>query len=880
MARVPTPVQANPALAGRPPLAPFQDPDAAARRAGATGRALGELAGTIADTYLGLRKRQDAAREETALSTAITGATRELGMTALELDRDPVYATRGDRFDTTAADIRQRYMGGLSPESHARFTSRFEGFATTQGLAVRRKAHVQEIGSQQTQLVESNRHLVETALGAEDPLAAQTALDQIADNLNRAQKTGIIDAAGAARFRNRSFGDYDLARAERLMAESPGDAADALSTDEAFPNIDPVRRETMRAQAMRADRVETRMARTELRQDIQDWERVRSRGDAYAGQQALFARAADIDPGELARLVRIDGYFQEAESFAKLPPSAQGRYIAERYGGPLTGEQSDARQRLLQITDRTEADLAARESVIAKALAQAHLDRDLDLAGRAENFAYLTEAHRARRHKEADRLADDLAGWRQTRQRGHEAEGEGELIDRARDIFGDDIAGALQEEASYFDALAGFAAMSPRDQAMRIEDEFAGDLSPTESERRSVMERIYAQAATEWQSDPVAYLARRNEPLQQAYAAFEETSAALAEEPGDFDRGLDRARARVAAIGGMLQAQELAGIAKHDRRVLPRAGAKRWSDRLAAGTAPELVQQTQGLAERYGPYWPQVYREIADAGSLPASYRVLAGMTKLGQETAALALAQALETGEKHYRDLFEKRDIERIDEAIAGDLTGFREQVLRLPRGEGGYLEIEQAARMLAFRYTAAGDDPDDAAEKAVEQLYSNHYTEATYNDARYRVPNARLLTIASDRDEAMDKVKTGLRVMTEIGLDAAFATDDIDVSALRAQNSFQSPEDVATAYRSHLQSLGRWVTSPDERGLILTDEQGQPVLRKNGKPLELEFRELANAGERLPALYRFGRRMDMTDTRVSDRLEALGFYSPVSTN
>ena len=441
---------------------------------------------------------------------------------------------------------------------------------------------------------------------------------------------------------------------------------------------------------------------------------------------------------------------------------------------------------------------------------------------------------------------------------------------------------SMVQAAALFEEAEAFAMLTPRQQQAALQGEFGGrGLTAEESDEKAVMSGILERSAKEFADDPAAYLLRRNPELVDSRAALEEADAALQADPTDPETRVQRDAARAAVVDEMLAMQAAAGVPSYERTVLTKPEAKALAAEMGAAQAPQLVQQAQSLAERYGEYWPRVYGEIASAGDLRGAHRVLAGMTKGGQEGPALALGQALEVGEKEYRNLFDKDALTAVDETVTDELETLREQLVRLPGGESGYADIRQAAKMLAYRYAAQGMEAGEAAEQAAADIYGAHYEEGDWNDGRYRVPMEELGYIDRDPDAAMRRIERGVRIASELGLDAAFETDMIEMGHIAAQSPHQGESEVVEAYRRHLSEFGRWVTAPDETGLILTDGQGQPVMWQGTRePVQFSFLSLGGVGkESLPAEYRFGKPMRSTDSRLWKRMEALGFAPMVGT-
>ena len=960
---------------------------------------------TVGRVGFALYEQQVEARREQQVTDAIYGATEELAELRIETNKDPDTATRETLFGSGALQIRQKYALALEGEAARKFARRYDPMALAQKIGVKQKAAVDENLAQRAKLIEANNALLNAALTAESAAEQRIAIDQVADNVNRAADAGIVTPEQAKAEIKRALGGYERFQAEELIVENPAAARAALGDARRFPNLDVFDRHRLRVQAKRAMKVAARSAKSALMEEVKGWRATRARGHRAAGEDALFARVKAADPKLHARLVRERKFFLEAADFGQADPAEQQRILAARYGSALTAEQSAQRSVLERIhrstakaADRALADAvnkalgvaaaelagvraratrtAAAETRAAQELAAAGeaayrqfegaisgatairlaeararqaadrdlrdtVDRALGLAGallaanRAEAArtaaaetvdqqelvaageaayrqfqsgvtgaaAIAAATDRGRRLRDAELVEAGEAAYRQfqsgvtgaaatatARDRqlqaavdkalgvaaaelaanrvlaAREAAADAALRKRIRawetvrgrgDAAADEAAllrdtarhpqlhRAVLATKAFYDMLPAFRRMTPAEQVRALTGAPAG-LTPEESHRRAVLQRIHAESAKEFARDPVAYIAQRNKALHLDYQRWQDAEARLGQAPDNAALRTATATARSTALEGMLAAQKAAGVPSFERRVLPHATAKRLADTLTLAKPADVLRQAQAMALRYGDYWPKVYREVARAGKLPASYRTLAGMTRPGQEAPAALLAEALTEGEKVFRDLVPKDDADALDRSVGAQLEGLRAELMRLPGGQPAYLEIHKAATLLGLKYTAMGEPPDTAAGQAVAAIYADHYAEQEHGtggggESRYRVPREALPAVDPDPDEALKRIRRGVRIATMAGLDAAFGRSEIDVSQIRRQAADQSAAEVANAYRRHLQRYGRWVTARDESGVVLTDQMGQLVRRRDGSPYYYSWEGLA---------------------------------------
>jgi len=549
-----------------------------------------------------------------------------------------------------------------------------------------------------------------------------------------------------------------------------------------------------------------------------------------SGNQVLLgdALAAETDTHQQAALAQINDNLNRAVNTGVLTPAAarqQSQRILATFETQQTVDLIEARPaaalELLRDPDRLLNIPPARRAGMERTAVRA-----LEAQEKAAQAVIRQQAERA---YQVWRNGDVPQGW-------------SEIVGRIEGFDPDTAAEMRRDGQAFSEVIAGgFATLAPNAQAARLDQIFGtGPLTPEQSHRKEIYERAHRATAEAFARDPVTWLYRTDPTLRDLYSRLAEAEQALV--AGAGDEGPWRS-AQAVAYDAFLDAQESAGVPRHERRVLPQAQAARIAASLAAASPAETVVRAQGLAQRYGEYWPRVYRELAGEanGALKGHHKVLAGMTRHGQQASAMLLAEAMQTGRKGLEDVLDRDQVIDLRDELTDAMEDLREELALLPGGQQGYLELHGAARLLSLKHMAMGLDADEAAEKAVGALYGDHYRQAGAGDDRYRVPMDRLASIAQDPDDAAGLIEEGAERQRGAALDAAFAAGAIDVTRIRPQSVDQSQAEVAEQYRIVLQESGRWVTTEDESGLVLVDPLGQPVRRRDGTRWEFDFRELA---------------------------------------
>jgi hypothetical protein len=250
--------------------------------------------------------------------------------------------------------------------------------------------------------------------------------------------------------------------------------------------------------------------------------------------------------------------------------------------------------------------------------------------------------------------------------------------------------------------------------------------------------------------------------------------------------------------------------------------------------ADAMNQTIDGLAQRYGTYFPQVMQELQTKG-MPPEASSLYAVRGLG--VPAVRMATAINSMSRMGKDLNEGRDkffanapnnseIRKAIPGVMGDYAGTLQANADGPQQTDAMTNaVSLYARQLAYEGVT---DPNKAAQKAHDDLIGSRYN---FVD-NYRVPKGI--------DQSM--IQAGANTV-QLGLSAsnmepyASAAPGVSTDERRAMSA------------KILTSQGRWVTRSDDKGLVLVWPQSSgylPALDAKGKPISYSWAALQSAGQK----------------------------------
>lgn len=403
----------------------------------------------------------------------------------------------------------------------------------------------------------------------------------------------------------------------------------------------------------------------------------------------------------------------------------------------------------------------------------------------------------------------------------------------------------VEQAKAAHQAVAGFAAMTPAQIREQVASQapapgqagFAEAQARYEAASRAAEAEIKAR-----EEDPAAWAAKAAPGLGGALSALGEGDTA-------------RARREAGAYGAAtLQLQENAGIAANERRLLPKATA---SALVAAATSnPDPAQGLIGLGQVVQAFAPppgasgetiagamarqrMVLNELkaagADNGDLAAALDLAADPVRMGRYVAAMR-SKSL--------DGLVKKDREALEAATDAVLQPYMRSYQGLTPGAVLTDGRRQMAYRLAADAMARGQNQRRAAEEAVEVLAGQY---VFVGQGGWRMPKAlaHRRTDGPGREHVQTVVQRGAsRFMASLTANDGAGFYAPPDAQRRGLTEGQRRERYADAVARN----GRWMTSPDDQGLVLMhrtlDGSWTPALDRGGNAIQQTWAQLQDTG------------------------------------
>lgn len=354
-----------------------------------------------------------------------------------------------------------------------------------------------------------------------------------------------------------------------------------------------------------------------------------------------------------------------------------------------------------------------------------------------------------------------------------------------------------------------------------------------EAKQLNLLERAASQRATQLTKDPFSYVTQA--------PAVQEIADKLATAPADQQPALQQQFAAT-----MVAEQQRLGVPYQNISLMAKPQAEALVASLSTPNMPtdQVVGTIQTLQKSYGQYYPYVQQQLTKAG-LPTHLEVVAARAPANPAMGA-KLMQAV-SNQRALKDLIPTKQQNTIDENINTAMQPLAKTLRQNPNGTTKLQSYASTAKLLAMQYVADGASESDAASKAANEVVMSEYS----FEHTYRIP-------------------------------AAFAPASGDINA--AANRFMaqtvkrrqydlpptSEKDFETARRladSDLKGQAYWITTADDKGLMLYHPQRGPVTY-NRKPVTVSFQDLV----RMQNDYRAARKA--AQDKMMGGPDALGIY------
>lgn len=296
----------------------------------------------------------------------------------------------------------------------------------------------------------------------------------------------------------------------------------------------------------------------------------------------------------------------------------------------------------------------------------------------------------------------------------------------------------------------------------------------------------------------------------------------------------DRRAAMDAYLTAAVAEQRRLGIARV--RPLP-AEAEAYVANAAmkvAGSGDRMAATIGGLAQTFGAYWPDIYRQVVGGKSgntIPDSFVVIPGIpesrTAVREEVARLDsiklddLKKQVEAGKP-----------KEVEEKVQAGLAAFYEAMMPGAQNTRTATAIRNVAEKVALARLAGGAKVGDAVEAGIDTVIGHLSLGSQHSARTYAVP----------KSEQPERVRAGLGVAVQ-RIDRWNLPAPVDLTGIR------KPEEAQAEWQAMVRDRPMWVTNDDESGLLLfttgADGRPRPVTWDGGKQIEFSWSDLRAFGE-----------------------------------
>lgn len=312
---------------------------------------------------------------------------------------------------------------------------------------------------------------------------------------------------------------------------------------------------------------------------------------------------------------------------------------------------------------------------------------------------------------------------------------------------------------------------------------------------------------------------RREIFMNSINQAVQQKTQALAKDPvvyvnSTFKDELDVATTPQERNDILITSQEFLGVPKSNISLLSNTQAEVMVNDLSLLEGEQKVKAIQEFTRNFTPKQYRVaYRDLVNA-KLPIGTQFLVAQDKPGQAIIRQKYGKVLNMKEQELKDALGTRAkgvTDTFDIIFEAEFKDYRRSVLNQGGGEidndvmNGVKEMIKKAVMLDAR----NEDAD------VKELTRN-YVQKSFNDVyNYNIKNGYRIPATYNEDNVSIATEEMLKNIT----------DKLNVVVLGSQYPGLSYDHRKMLYINDLKSNGRWVNTPDNQGLMLVDQNNQPV-------------------------------------------------------
>lgn len=279
-----------------------------------------------------------------------------------------------------------------------------------------------------------------------------------------------------------------------------------------------------------------------------------------------------------------------------------------------------------------------------------------------------------------------------------------------------------------------------------------------------------------------------------------------------------------------MEATQLAeGVPAHKVTLMPAPQADALKAQLLTAEGQQRVDLIQGLQRQYGDMWPRAFNQISGGKPMPGDLQVIGSMPQ-GANMQAVIVAEAYKLPEKQSADVLGTQKVGEIDKAVRSQVQPMAGTMAPAPNGAEFLATYQNAAEKVARLLVIRGADVDSAAKRAADIVFYDHWEVVD----QVRVPKQNGQPVAP---------ASAVRAMQSRVIDAL---PKMDLIAPRAEPGVTEAA-AREALIRNVRSFGTWMTTADDKGMVLMAGPGLPVRFSDGKPVIVPFDSvLAAEGQR----------------------------------
>lgn len=649
-----------------PGATPLQSLDVAQQLS--SGASLEAIGRGLAVTRQVAEKMQEA-RDTLNVSQQVNDVSLELDKIRGELDNDPNYAGRRDKFDARALQARDNAMSKLSsPGARQDFELRFNRLHGSMGLQIQHEAREGENQAFRLQLGEQLDGLANRAVFARSPQEREVFQTEALTAITEAVRTQRLSATGANGLRKAYVGKVDAALASEQVRLNPSAAIAALGDPTKFPNLDAAARVQLRAQAQQRAESLGAQASAELRADIHDYQTARQSGQAVPPEvEADILRRAGGKSKLGQAFVRARDFYNrvDTETTGQSIPQLQQRISDLEGGGQRKTWDGYAARRNNDGSVSTELTITVTDPKLNN--------------GKPTNIPSLWEGKELDQAAAIDKAAKSGRQW------------------QGYNSIDDAVQAAVQRSNEL-----GQGGKGPT----------LDDLNVSRALKTALDRKV-----TERDRDPAAYALKYNPTVSEQLAASEEarqSNDAIAQAQADD--------LRRAAWAAMLDAQRREGVPEHRLSLMTKPSAEALKAKLFSAEGQDRVDLIDNLRTTYGDQWNRVKSQLGDGKPLPPDLEVVANLPQ-GANVDRVMLTEAFKLSDQKATELLGASRIKDIDESVRSRGSEMVGTLAQAPDGPQWAATYQNAAEKLARLYVVRGDSVGRATERAFNQVFYDHW-------------------------------------------------------------------------------------------------------------------------------------------------------------